>query len=126
MHTHRFGRNLKLSSTIAIKHQIRKLMFEDLVKKAEAGAAEAIRGQLREETRPLGIGLRRRSGRFASETAQPSQQRRRLTSAPACQQSRQGPYGPRTDAMRHGPELEIGHKGTSKNSSRQVAANLSR
>jgi hypothetical protein len=53
MHTHRFGRNLKLSSTIAIKHQIRKLMFEDLVKKAEAGAAEAIRGQLREETRPL-------------------------------------------------------------------------
>jgi hypothetical protein len=53
MHTHRFGRNLKLSSTISIKHQIRKLMFEDLVKKAEAGAAEAIRGQLREETRPL-------------------------------------------------------------------------
>jgi hypothetical protein len=51
MHTHRFGRNLKLSSTIAIKHQIRKLMFEDLVKKAEAGAAEAIRGQLRKETR---------------------------------------------------------------------------
>ena len=28
-------------------------MFEDLVKKAKAGAAEAIRGQLREETRPL-------------------------------------------------------------------------
>jgi hypothetical protein len=52
--THRFGKRLKLPSTIAIKHQIRKLMFEDSVKTAEAGArAEAIRGQLREETRPL-------------------------------------------------------------------------
>ena len=54
MRTHRFGSKLKLPSTIAIKHQIRKLMFEDSVEKAEAGArAEAIRGQLREETRPL-------------------------------------------------------------------------
>jgi hypothetical protein len=54
MHTHRFGRKLKLPSTIAIKHEIRKLMFEDSVNKAEAGArAEAIRGELREETRPL-------------------------------------------------------------------------
>jgi hypothetical protein len=54
MHTHRFGRKLKLPSTIAIKHEIRKLMFEDSVNKAEAGArAEATRGQLREETRPL-------------------------------------------------------------------------
>jgi hypothetical protein len=54
MHTHRFGRKLKLPSTSAIKHQIRKLMFEDSVEKAEAGArAEAIRGQLREETRSL-------------------------------------------------------------------------
>jgi hypothetical protein len=44
----------KLPATIAIKHQLRKLMFEDAVKTAEAGArAEAIRGQLREETRPL-------------------------------------------------------------------------
>jgi hypothetical protein len=51
--THRFGTKLKLPSTIAIKHQIKKLMFEDSVKTAEAGArAEAIRGQLREETRP--------------------------------------------------------------------------
>jgi hypothetical protein len=50
MRTHRFGRKLKLPSTIAIKHQIRKLMFEDSVEKAKAGArAEAIRGQLREE-----------------------------------------------------------------------------
>ena len=53
MHTHRFGKKLKLPSTIAIKHQIRKLMF-DAVKKVEAGArAEAIRGQLREEIRSL-------------------------------------------------------------------------
>jgi hypothetical protein len=54
MCTHRFGRKIKLPATIAIKHQIRKLMFEDAVKKADAGArAEAIRGQMREETRPL-------------------------------------------------------------------------
>ena len=38
MHTHRFGRKLKLPSTIAIKHQIRELMLEELVEKAEAGA----------------------------------------------------------------------------------------
>jgi hypothetical protein len=54
MRTHRSGRKIKLPATIAIKHQIRKLMFEDAVKKAEAGArAEAIGGQMREETRPL-------------------------------------------------------------------------
>jgi hypothetical protein len=54
MRTHRLGRKIKLPATIAIKHQIRKLMLEDAVKTAEAGArAEAIRGQLREETRPL-------------------------------------------------------------------------
>ena len=38
MHTHRFGRKLKLPSTIAIKHQIRKLMLEELLDKAEAEA----------------------------------------------------------------------------------------
>jgi hypothetical protein len=54
MRTHRFGQKIKLPATIAIKHQLRKLMFEDAVKTAEAGArAEAIRGQMREETRPL-------------------------------------------------------------------------
>ena len=53
MRTHRFGRKIKLPATIAIKHQLRKLMFEDAVKKAEAGAsAEATRGQLREEIQP--------------------------------------------------------------------------
>jgi hypothetical protein len=54
MRTHRFGQKIKLPATIAIKHQLRKLMFEDAVKTAEAEArAEAIRGQMREETRPL-------------------------------------------------------------------------
>ena len=48
MRTQRFGRTIKLPSTIAIKHQIRKLMFEEAVQKAEA--AERIRGQMREET----------------------------------------------------------------------------
>ena len=38
MHTHRFGRKLKLPSTIAIKNQIRKLMLEESLEKAEAGA----------------------------------------------------------------------------------------
>jgi hypothetical protein len=54
MYTHRFGRKLKLPSTIAIKHQIRKLMFEELIQKPEAAArAEAVRGQPHEEARPL-------------------------------------------------------------------------
>jgi hypothetical protein len=54
MRTHRFGQKIKLPATIAIKHQLRKLMFEDSIKKAEAEArAEAMRGQLREETRSL-------------------------------------------------------------------------
>jgi hypothetical protein len=54
MRTHRFGRKIKLPATIVIKHQLRKLMFEDAIKKVEADAsAEAVRGQLREETRPL-------------------------------------------------------------------------
>ncbi len=45
MHTQRFGRRLKLASTVAIKHQIRKLILEDSVKTAEPGArTEAHRG----------------------------------------------------------------------------------
>jgi hypothetical protein len=52
MRIQRFGRTIKLPSTIAIKHQLRKLMFEEAVKKAEAAAEEA-RGQMREEVRPL-------------------------------------------------------------------------
>ena len=46
MHTLRFGRKLSLPSTIAIKHQVRMLMAQFEVKKAEAEArAEAFRGQ---------------------------------------------------------------------------------
>jgi hypothetical protein len=40
MRTHHFGRKLKLPSTTAIKHQLRKLMAEDARKKAEAEATE--------------------------------------------------------------------------------------
>ena len=54
MRTHQFGRKIKLPATIVIKHQLRKLMFEDAVKTAGAELrAEATRGRLREETRPL-------------------------------------------------------------------------
>jgi hypothetical protein len=38
MRMHRFGRKLKLPSTSVIKHQIRKLMLEDLIKEAEAAS----------------------------------------------------------------------------------------
>ena len=40
MQTHRFGKKIKLPSTIAIKHQLRTLMLEDLVKKAEEAALQ--------------------------------------------------------------------------------------
>jgi hypothetical protein len=51
MYTHRFGRRLKLPATIAIKYQIRKLMFD---KEAEAIArAEAIRRSSSEEPQPV-------------------------------------------------------------------------
>ena len=54
MQTHRFGRRLKLPSTFAIKHQIRKLRFEDLVKEAEVTARAApIRQSLSGEPGPV-------------------------------------------------------------------------
>jgi len=54
MQTHRFGRKIKLPSTFAIKHQIRKLMLEELVKEADATArAEAIRRSLSGEPGPV-------------------------------------------------------------------------
>jgi hypothetical protein len=54
MRTHRFGRKIKPPATIAIKHQIRRLMLDDALKQAEVAArAESIRGQLREETGSL-------------------------------------------------------------------------
>ena len=68
MHTHRFGRKLKLPSTIAIKHQIRRLMFEDLVKEADVIAkAEAIRRSAN-ETAPSGW---QSEQRFDSERSPP-------------------------------------------------------
>jgi hypothetical protein len=46
MHTLRFGRKLSLPSTIAIKHQVRTLMAQYEVTKAEAEAwVEVFRGQ---------------------------------------------------------------------------------
>jgi DnaJ-domain-containing protein 1 len=54
MLTHRFGRKIKLPATIAIKHQIRKLMLEEAIDRAEAAArAEEFREPLRQETRSL-------------------------------------------------------------------------
>jgi hypothetical protein len=38
MRTHRFGRKLKLPSTIAIKHQLRQMMAQDALKTSEAEA----------------------------------------------------------------------------------------
>jgi len=51
MLTHRFGRKIKLPATIAIKHQIRKLMLEEAIDRAEAAVrAEEFREPLRQET----------------------------------------------------------------------------
>ena len=41
MRTHRFGRRIKLPSTIALEHQIRTLMARDEIAKAEADAKAA-------------------------------------------------------------------------------------
>jgi hypothetical protein len=48
MQTNRFGRKLKLPSTIAIKHQIRKLMLDDLIKADAGNEIEAIPLQLKD------------------------------------------------------------------------------
>jgi len=40
MRTHRFGRKIKLPATIVIKHQIRMLMAQDEIRKAEAQSVE--------------------------------------------------------------------------------------
>jgi hypothetical protein len=52
MRTYRFGRKIKLPATIAIKHQIRMLMAQDEVKKAEAQLKSARRA-VRDGTLPL-------------------------------------------------------------------------
>jgi hypothetical protein len=54
MRTHRFGRKIKLPATISIKHQIRMLMAQDEVKKAEAKLIEQpARRAARDDTLPL-------------------------------------------------------------------------
>jgi hypothetical protein len=54
MRTHRFGRKIKLPATITIKHQIRMLMAQDEVKKAEAKLIEqSARQAVRDGTLPL-------------------------------------------------------------------------
>jgi len=40
MRTHRFGRKIKLPATMVVKHQIRMLMAQDELKKAEAQPIE--------------------------------------------------------------------------------------
>ena len=45
MQPRRFGRKLKLPSTIAIKHQIKKSMFEDSMKAELRERAEALPAQ---------------------------------------------------------------------------------
>jgi hypothetical protein len=52
MRTHRFGQKIKLPSTIAIKHQIKKLMLEDVIKAEAAERTKAIPLQL-EERQPV-------------------------------------------------------------------------
>ena len=51
MQTNRFGRRLKLPSTIAIRHQIRKLMLEDSIEAQTAATIGTIAPRL--EERPL-------------------------------------------------------------------------
>jgi hypothetical protein len=54
MRTHRFGRKIKLPATITIKHQIRMLMAQDEVKKAELELIEPqARQAVRDGTLPL-------------------------------------------------------------------------
>jgi hypothetical protein len=61
MHTIRFGRRLSLPSTIAIKHQLRKAMAADQVKKAGAEAKSESTDMSR-----INVGPRRRSGTWVS------------------------------------------------------------
>jgi hypothetical protein len=53
MQTHRFGRKIKLPATIAIKHQINKLMLADALKEEAAQRTKTIPLQLEERPRVL-------------------------------------------------------------------------
>lgn len=55
MQTHRFGRKIKLPSTIGIKHQIKKLMLEDALKAEAAERTKAIPLQLEERPPELSL-----------------------------------------------------------------------
>jgi hypothetical protein len=55
MRTHRFGRKLKLSATIAIKHQLRTMMYRDAATKAERELKQF--ADDRAETPPLDRGV---------------------------------------------------------------------
>ena len=48
METRRFGRKIKLPATIAIKHQIRKSMLDELLKQEAAERAKATAPRLEE------------------------------------------------------------------------------
>jgi len=54
MDTRRFGRKIKLPATIAIKHQVRKLMFEEASgRQRRKQELKEFPDRLREETRRL-------------------------------------------------------------------------
>jgi hypothetical protein len=55
MRTHRFGRKIKLPSTIAIRHQIKKSMLEDAVRAEAAEGIKAIPPQPEERPRVLSL-----------------------------------------------------------------------
>jgi hypothetical protein len=48
MQTRRFGKKVKLPATIAIKHQVRRLMLEDAIEVERTERAEAVPSQLKE------------------------------------------------------------------------------
>lgn len=54
MNTNRFARKLKLPSTVAIKHQIRRLMFIDLEIEERRRVEEAVRRQMCERLADTG------------------------------------------------------------------------
>jgi hypothetical protein len=55
MQTRRFGRKIKLPATIAIKHQIMKLMLEDALKAEADERTRTIPPQLDEGPRVLSL-----------------------------------------------------------------------
>ena len=52
MQTHRFGRKIKLPATIAIKHQIQKLVLEDALREEAAERSKTVPAQTGGATQP--------------------------------------------------------------------------